>query len=711
MKQTLVASLFTTVVLFTVSTTASEVDRILNEENQAAKVTLKPMPIVDDLTFLRRVYIDLIGRIPSGKEIAEYQSWPADERREKLVDKLIQHERFVDRWTTFFADMLRLRSNATGGAALLAYVHKAIEEDMPYDELCRRLISANGKANATPEVGFILGDDADPLQMAAVTSQVFMGVRMSCAQCHDHPFDVWTRKDFYGLAAYYGKTQRVESRLTRVVYTTEGSRSSILWPPEDFAEADERTPMKPVFPIDLIDSEQTPEFIARLIRRRAEEEKARLAKARATAESTVDDLLDLTAAKANKETSGSLPSELDVASEAKNDIRKIDVKADLYRQSQLRTELATLVTSPRNRFFARSIVNRLWKELIGRGFVEPVDDFRSDNLSSHPRTMDFVAEEFVAGGYNFRQLVRMIVRSDAYARANAPADADFGTRQELETAFLATPMRRMYAEAMYDSIVTAGHLFEVKHPAGVNEKVVYQTVRVPVKVEQEGGEDTEASSELAPIASKTQVAMSAPMERMAGGGYALEQAIELDFDKLLTAKDDDVKVDAMKVMSAEELEAMRMLQENRKPKPGMKYVTKQIERVYDDNPSFNSSYRMASPAPAGHFLRVFGQPGRQELGDLRTDDPSMRQALMMLNGRMTHEASRVGALEPIYLQLTGPKADLDQAIKTAYLEIMTRVPSAEEIAEAKEIVGDKPLDGMADLRWVLLNCNEFRFIP
>ena len=84
---------------------------------------------------------------------------------------------------------------------------------------------------------------------------------------------------------------------------------------------------------------------------------------------------------------------------------------------------------------------------------------------------------------------------------------------------------------------------------------------------------------------------------------------------------------------------------------------------------------------------------------------------MMLNGRMTNEASRVGALEPLYSQLTGSKIDLDQAIKTAYLEIMTRVPTADEVAEAKEIIGDKPLDGMADLRWVLLNCNEFRFIP
>ena len=127
---------------------------------------------------------------------------PAGQRRAKLIERLIASDRFADRWTAFFADMLRLRSNATGGSSLIAYVHQAINADMPYDELCRNLISANGKANFTPEVGFVLADDADPLQLAAVTSQVFMGVRMSCAQCHDHPFDVWTRKDFYELACF-----------------------------------------------------------------------------------------------------------------------------------------------------------------------------------------------------------------------------------------------------------------------------------------------------------------------------------------------------------------------------------------------------------------------------------------------------------------------------------------------------------------------------
>ena len=691
---------------------ASEVDRVLARENQANGVTLEPTALVDDLTFLRRLYLDLIGRIPSGEEIHEFQAWPASERRERLTAKLLEHDRFADRWTTFFADMFRLRSNATGGTTLIAYVHQAIANDVPYDELCRRLISANGKADYTPEVGFILADDADPMQLAAVTSQVFLGVRMSCAQCHDHPFDVWTREDFYGLAAFFGKTRRVESRLTKVIYTTEMPQTTVLWPPEDEAGDDDRTPMQPKFPIAMKKQSRQPEFIQRFAALRAAEEKVRLAKQRAEAATSVDDLLDVAAAKATRRTSdGPDLDNVGVAQDAKSDIRKIDIKGSLYRQSELRAELASLVTSPNNKYFARAIVNRLWKELVGRGFVEPVDDFRADNPPLCPETMDYLAEEFVASGFQIRHLIGMIVRSDVYARSPAPADAEFLQREDLETAFLATPMRRMYAEALFDSIVTAGHLFDVKHPAGVNNRTIYQTVRVPVKTDGKpqgtvadlAGGDEAANGEAMAMTQK------APMQ---SGGYALEAAIELDFTKVLQdKKEESVQVEQMAVMSAEELEAMRMLQQSRNAKPGMKYTTEQVARVVDENPRFSSSYRMASPAPDGHFLRVFGQPGRQDLGDLRTDDPSMRQALMMLNGSVTHEASRVGELEPMYKLLTGPKADLDQAVRLAYLEVLTRKPTEAEVDRAKQILGESPVEGMADLRWVLLNCNEFRFIP
>jgi hypothetical protein len=169
----------------------------------------------------------------------------------------------------------------------------------------------------------------------------------------------------------------------------------------------------------------------------------------------------------------------------------------------------------------------------------------------------------------------------------------------------------------------------------------------------------------------------------------------------------------MEIMSKEELEAQRMLAEQRMRRTGAKYETRTITREVDLNPRFNSSLRMASPAPAGHFLRVLGQTARTELGAIRQQDPTMRQALLMLNGRLTHEASRVGSFEPMARLLSGDQPDLDKAISLAYLEILTRKASSQEMSEATEIVkgAETVLDGMADLRWVLLNCSEFRFLP
>ena len=207
---------------------ADPLGKVLDQENQANGVSRKALPGVDDLTYLRRVTIDLIGRIPTAEEIAEYEALPPSTRQQKTVERLLADERFADRWTIFFADMLRLRSNAEGGGASIAFIHRAVRDGMGWDEMSRRMIAASGKAGATPELGYILGDNADPMALAGSTAQVFLGVRVACAQCHDHPFDVWKRKDFYGLAAYFGKTRRVQSQFTNTVYTTEADQTTVL---------------------------------------------------------------------------------------------------------------------------------------------------------------------------------------------------------------------------------------------------------------------------------------------------------------------------------------------------------------------------------------------------------------------------------------------------------------------------------------------------
>jgi hypothetical protein len=689
---------------------AGELDKIVADENKAAKVELTALPVVDDATFLRRIYVDLIGRIPTANEVKEFAAAPAKTRRNDLIDKLLKDERFADRWTLFYADMLRLRSNAVGGSALMAYVHNALKSGMPYDEMVRKLIATNGKAGRIPESGFVLADDADPLAMASITSQVFLGVRIGCAQCHDHPFDVWSRRDFYDLAAFYGKTRRFESQLTKVVFATESDQQMVMWPPEGVGPADERKPIPAKFPFSLDSFTSKPDFIKRMEHVRAE--KLAALKPKEDKGPSVDDLLAESSSKVEKTTTGELAKEIALA-DSKKDIRKIDINKGLYVPSELREDLAKKITDPRNKRFSQALVNRVWKTLVGRGFVEPVDDFRDDNPAAHAKALEYLANEFVASDFELRSLVRLIVTSDAYQRSHAAIDLDQPTRAKMEEHLLATPVRRMLAESLYDSIVTAGHLFEHKHSPGKNEKTVYDIVRVPKGGKP--GDLTKAGGELIKGGKPAMTAMAGKSMPGKGGAYELEGAIELDFSALLKEQSDDeeVALDEMKAMSKEEIEAARMAQMRAMRTEMKEYEDKKVARTIDDNPVFNTSLRMQSPAPDGHFLRIFGQPNRTELGDLRDDTASMRQALMMLNGRITHEAARVGDLEPVQKLLEGKAKNLDEAVKLAYVEILTRRPTTEELAEGKELVqaASSSLEGMADLRWVLLNCNEFRFLP
>tara|TARA_B100001964_G_scaffold82924_1_gene93620 strand:+ start:534 stop:2693 length:2160 start_codon:yes stop_codon:yes gene_type:complete len=677
----------------------SKVDETIVHDN-AEKKGLVSGRKLDDLAYLRKVSVDLIGRIPSDKEIMSYLKWPASKRRDRLVEELLKHERFADRWTAFFADMLRIRTGATGGTALLAYVHQAVEEGKPFDELARELISINGRANSAPAVGFILNDNVDPMALTGATAQVFLGIRLQCAQCHDHPFDDWEQRQFYEMASFFGKTRRVQSQLTRSVYTTEGDESNVLWPPAR-KKPPSRAPIDARFPFLLEKFDEKPKHILRLEAKRFAIHKVNAAQGtKADLENLLEDTEASVASVARKTGDG-----FDVSSELKRDNAALDIKGDLYKSSELRAELARLITHPRNRYFAQNFVNRLWAELMGRGFYEPIDDYSEYQDVSHPKTLDFLRKEFIAVGYDLREMVKLVVKTDAYARGGLPAKYSDKKRIESELAFAAGITRRMIGEALFDSIVTAGHLEDYKWPAGANLQTIKRRERVYVG--KDGEEKDDEPANLYAVSSDN------PSMAASKGGYNLEQSIALDFNALLSRNEVTQELETMRMRSDQELEALRMAKMATTAARGGKYKYVDIEEQVDDNPRYTSSYLMASPAPADHFLRIFGQPSRNRLGEFRNFTASMRQALMMLNGKLTHEASRIGPFEPVHKFLDGKRRDLPAAIRQTYLEIFTREPSKEEVKEGLAFLGDAngPIEGMADLRWIMLNSHEFKFLP
>ena len=648
---------------------------------------IAPTGPVADLAFLRRASIDLIGRIPKTGEIDTFLTWPEDTRRAQLVDSLLDHPRFADRWSVFFADMLRIRSGQPGADRWLGWVHGSLRDGKPYDHMVRELVASSGRPGSAPAVGFLLAESANPLELGAVTAQIFLGVQIGCAMCHDHPYDDWEQRDFYEFSAFFGKTRQVGRRDQGTNYITEAKDNTVMWPPEDQAAGKKRAPVDSHYPFALVEFAETPEYLRRFETKRSAHQNIA---GNASAEAALDELLDAVDTKAGDT----------VLSDARAESRALNVENDLYKTSELRANLADRITDPRNPYFARAFVNRLWAELIGHGFVEPLDNFSAYNDPVHGAALDFLAQEFIASGFDIRELMRIILASEAYQRATLPADVAVSERERFERHFASAPARRMLGETLYDSIVVAGHLEQSKWPAGANLRTVERQIRVRIDDGQPSA-PTMMSGE-----------MPAMPDRR-NDGYDLETTLELDFDRLQEKKS-EAELIAMREAEDQRIAAReRAMAEaaaaEANATPAM-FEVRTITDQVDDNPVFGSALRMASPAAPAHFLRVFGQPSREGLGEFREHDPSMRQQLMMLNGRLTHEASRVGPLEPIHAAL---EKDPAKAIDIAYREILTRPPTDPEKQRALEILnapGD-PAEHMADLRWALLNSHEFRYLP
>ncbi|MFM8802507.1 MAG: DUF1553 domain-containing protein [Planctomycetia bacterium] len=651
------------------------IDELLAASNQANP--LAPAPLIDDTTYLRRVTIDLVGRIPTAAECRLYAAEPAVTRRHRLVRRLVASERFADRFAVWLGDMLRVRAGAAGGPELDRFLRRSMRDRLPHDQIVRQLLTAVGTPDHDGAIGYFAAAEADPLEMAGVVAQTLLGIRLKCARCHDHPFDHWSQREYYGLAAFFGETRSMSPAANRPVRMVDSASQRVQWPPRDGPHAGgSPAAIEPAWPLPSAAADE-PALAAALERRRAAKEPS--------ADEAIDQLLVDAIADAS---SGAPLAQ----------VAAVAVPA-VAGTGALRRTLADRVTDPRNRSFARNLANRLWAALVGRGLVEPVDDFRADNPPRHPELLDHLADELVASGHDIRHVVMLIVASDAYARRHADAE-DPAVRRRLEDACLAAPRRPLPAEALHDSLITAGHLHAVKHPPGANMKPVEERVLVRREPADDG------SSEDAGAGGAVSAAVA---EAVLGGRLAVADA------------DDDPAMGDLSeaMMDADPLAGMRALTPGDKSAAPVALSAEEIARLYrvetvirqvDLNPLFAWAIEMPLPAPPQHFLRLLGQSSRED-GDDAERRPHMRQALMLLNGPLVHEAARVGPLEPLGRAIAvNGRLDL---VGLLYLEALSRNPTAEARAAAEDVIAAAaaPADGVADMRWALFNSREFRFIP
>jgi hypothetical protein len=189
------------------------------------ELALPASPPADDRTFARRVFLDLTGRLPTPEQLNEFISSRQPTKRADLVDRLLESEPFVDLWTYRLATLLRIRTQPNDRVGALTFHHwlrSQVERATPYDELARQLLTAQGDSHEVGPANFyrvVLG----ARNQAEYVSEFFMGARMRCANCHDHPLDRWTQDDYHGLAALFAKVE--QGRLVRL-----GSRGAVSHP-------------------------------------------------------------------------------------------------------------------------------------------------------------------------------------------------------------------------------------------------------------------------------------------------------------------------------------------------------------------------------------------------------------------------------------------------------------------------------------------------
>jgi hypothetical protein len=341
---------------------------------------INPSPLADDATFLRRAYLDALGVLPTADESRCFLSDTSAEKRARLVDKLVSREEFADWWALKWSDLLRNEEKVLDPKGVENFHHwirQSIAEGKPLDRFVHELIVARGSTYTTPQANFYRAN-RDPVTRAEAAAQLFLGVRLQCAKCHNHPFDRWTQGDYYRWAGFFARVRYkiVENRRRDINDGHEFDGEQIVWMAPDGEVNDPRTdrPMEPCFL-----GAETPAI------------------------GPDEDRLE---------------------------------------------ELADWITAEDNPFFARAQANRIWFHLLGRGLVEPIDDFRATNPPAIPALLDELAADFRSHRSDLRHLVRTIMKSHTYQLSAHPTE----TNRDDEANFSHAILRRLSAEELLDAL-------------------------------------------------------------------------------------------------------------------------------------------------------------------------------------------------------------------------------------------------------------------
>jgi hypothetical protein len=349
----------------------------------------------DDATHLRRVYLDIIGRAPTPEELTAFSLDASEHKREAVVDRLLADSEYGQNWARYWRDVVMYRKADDRGALaarpMQNYLAEHFNKNTPWNEIARSFITAEGSITENGNTAIFMAQMGEHEDVTSEMSRIFLGIQIQCAQCHDHPTDRWKREQFHELAAFFPRNVvRPESQDMPFSFVL----TSVNFEPRFRPMGNNGRP-------------------------------------RASNEHYMSDLKDPTARGTRME-----PTFFVSGKQLSPGL------TDLER----RGAAALMFTGSDNPWFARAVVNRLWSELCGEGFYEPVDDIGPDREATAPKTLDLLAAQFQANNYDLKWLFRTITQTDLYQRPSQ------SRRTPDQVPFQANVAQRLRGDQLYSQL-------------------------------------------------------------------------------------------------------------------------------------------------------------------------------------------------------------------------------------------------------------------
>ncbi|MEO0415626.1 MAG: DUF1549 domain-containing protein, partial [Verrucomicrobiota bacterium] len=374
----------------------------------------KPNAPASDEVFVRRVYLDIVGRIPTPEETQDFLDDSQADKRARLIDELLLSYGYRSHQFNWIADMLRYKSSTrrAHNGLYQRWLKDNLRTNKGWDQMVHELLTAEGSLATNGATGYLLRDTGMPLDSLSNTLTLFLGANISCAQCHDHPLAEWTQMEFYEMAAFFGATDvssRDPRKISKRIATKQNSKQDgIAVSAPNMYRVKTLPANHVVLPDDYAYSDAEPG-------------------------DAVEPYLMFWESGSNK-----TPA--------------YDV--DLDTPENLRESFAHWMTHSDNPRFGISIANRIWQRAFGIAIQEPIEDLDDISKASNPELMRHVGKVLVDQQFDLREFQRIVFNTQAYqAAANpTPPIGDISCY-----SFSGPVLRRMTAEQAWDSIMFLGY--------------------------------------------------------------------------------------------------------------------------------------------------------------------------------------------------------------------------------------------------------------